>query len=218
MIQTSFFCEKSQETQNDSKERTEALNSQFRQQYRKTRAQICDSLKDNLFKIIETTNRKEKELGDSLETYSKLESSLAVILEKMNEILENTKIDEEKLKKTRNLADYGGSLIKIRNNNLKQVDKNKQFLRQASKEGEQKQFLETNAVSEGFLGSMKKIIWNKRKYFFRLVDYVSKIVIMNQVSQSGETKFTDFAREFHKFEGQIVQNQVQNKSTKKNEI
>lgn len=187
LIQTSFVSKASREDsriQRGCEEHDEKYKEEYSSKYRETRIQICESLKDNLAKILETTAKKEEQIGRSLETYFKLENALKVILVKMNEILENTKTDKRKLQKEQNLPSYGSSTIKIRSKNLRKIEQNKQFMRQASKGGQEQKFIDTNAVSFGFLNSMNGIIWNNRKYFFRLVDYVSKMVIINQVSPS----------------------------------
>lgn len=195
LIQTSFMSEASRENsriQRGCEEHDEKYKEEYSSKYRETRIQICESLKDNLAKILETTVKKEEQIGRSLETYFKLENALKVILVKMNEILENTKTDKRKLQKEQNLPSYASSTIKIRSKNLRKVEQNKQFMRQASKGGQEQKFIDTNAVSFGFLNSMNWIIWNNRKYFFRLVDYVSKMVIINQVSPSSPSLISRF--------------------------
>ena len=125
--------------------------------------------------------KKIKEVKKSFKIYLKLFDSLNLILNTMNKLVKNTKLEKYKLRKEQSMPDYGNSLIKIRNkhNSLNQNQQN--YRKKASKQGDKNKYIETNSVSIGFLDSIKIVVWNKRKYFFRLCDYVSKIILMNQV-------------------------------------
>jgi hypothetical protein len=163
-------------------EKTPNFILQYSKNYKDCRSKICSLLSQNLYKISETMKKKLKQVKKSFKVYEKLYGSLNLILNTMNNLVKNTKIQKYKLKKQQSMPEYSNSLIKIRNKHCEVSDKD--YLRKASKEGREKNFIATNSISIGFLDSIKIVVWNKRKYFYRLVDYVSKIVIMNQVNFS----------------------------------
>lgn len=149
---------------------------EFRRSYEQSRDKICRKLQKLFCAVTENARAKRRQVRESQAVYSQLQEFVGQMLRSTNQLL--TKSKQEALRLT-------GASSGRDNPNLYRIDKRQMSTNRNSQVGSRQQqsarVVSTNTISVRFLDSVLSLVWLKRKYFFRLADYVHKICILNRV-------------------------------------